>query len=153
MRFRLPIAPEPPPGFCLPAARPADPAPNAALLPGWLASVPELDALLERLEALLSLEAVIKLLELAEDTTAELLDTDELDAGELVTGKLDTDELTTDELDAGKLETAELDSGKLDTDELDTEGALVWEEPDEPPPHPISIPPDMARHKYRLNFV
>ncbi|QEY13148.1 hypothetical protein D0B88_13335 [Cellvibrio sp. KY-YJ-3] len=88
----------------------------------------ELDALLERLEALLSLEAVIKLLELAEDTTAELLDTDEL-------------------------ETAELDSGKLDTDELDTEGALVWEEPDEPPPHPISIPPDMARHKYRLNFV
>ncbi|EIK45073.1 hypothetical protein O59_001747 [Cellvibrio sp. BR] len=83
----------------------------------------ELDALLERLEALLSLEAVIKLLELAEDTTAELLDTDELDAG------------------------------KLDTDELDTEGALVWEEPDEPPPHPISIPPDMARHKYRLNFV
>ena len=123
----------------------------------------ELDALLERLEALLSLEAVIKLLELAEDTTAELLDTDELDAGELVTGKLDagkldtdeltTDELTTDELDAGKLETAELDSGKLDTDELDTEGALVWEEPDEPPPHPISIPPDMARHKYRLNFV
>jgi hypothetical protein len=118
----------------------------------------ELDALLERLEALLSLEAVIKLLELAEDTTAELLDTDELDAGELVTGKLDagkldTDELTTDELDAGKLETAELDSGTLDTDELDTEGALVWEEPDEPPPHPISIPPDMARHKYRLNFV
>lgn len=118
----------------------------------------ELDALLERLEALLSLEVVIKLLELAEDTTAELLDTDELDAGELVTGKLDagkldTDELTTDELDAGKLETAELDSGKLDTDELDTEGALVWEEPDEPPPHPISIPPDMARHKYRLNFV
>ncbi len=118
----------------------------------------ELDALLERLEALLSLEAVIKLLELAEDTTAELLDTDELDAGELVTGKLDagkldTDELTTDELDAGKLETDELDSGKLDTDELDTEGALVWEEPDEPPPHPISIPPDMARHKYRLNFV
>lgn len=93
----------------------------------------ELDALLERLEALLSLEAVIKLLELAEDTTAELLDTDELDAGELVTGKLD--------------------AGKLDTDELDTEGALVWEEPDEPPPHPISIPPDMARHKYRLNFV
>lgn len=123
----------------------------------------ELDALLERLEALLSLEAVIELLELAEDTTAELLDTDELDAGELVTGKLDagkldtdeltTDELTTDELDAGKLETAELDSGTLDTDELDTEGALVWEEPDEPPPHPISIPPDMARHKYRLNFV
>lgn len=118
----------------------------------------ELDALLERLEALLSLEAVIKLLELAEDTTAEPLDTDELDAGELVTGKLDagkldTDELTTDELDAGKLETDELDSGKLDTDELDTEGALVWEEPDEPPPHPISIPPDMARHKYRLNFV
>ena len=118
----------------------------------------ELDALLERLEALLSLEAVIKLLELAEDTTAELLDTDELDAGELVTGKLDaskldTDELTTDELDAAKLETAELDSGTLDTDELDTEGALVWEEPDEPPPHPISIPPDMARHKYRLNFV
>lgn len=118
----------------------------------------ELDALLERLEALLSLEAVIKLLELAEDTTAELLDTDELDAGELVTGKLDagkldTDELTTDELDAGRLETDELDSGKLDTDELDTEGALVWEEPDEPPPHPISIPPDMARHKYRLNFV
>lgn len=118
----------------------------------------ELDALLERLEALLSLEAVIKLLELAEDTTAEPLDTDELDAGELVTGKLDagkldTDELTTDELDAGKLETAELDSGTLDTDELDTEGALVWEEPDEPPPHPISIPPDMARHKYRLNFV
>jgi hypothetical protein len=103
----------------------------------------ELDALLERLEALLSLEAVIKLLELAEDTTAELLDTDELDAGELVTGKLDTDELTTDELDAGR----------LDTDELDTEGVLVWEEPDEPPPHPISIPPDMARHKYRLNFV
>jgi hypothetical protein len=133
----------------------------------------ELDALLERLEALLSLEAVIELLELAEDTTAELLDTDELDAGELVTGKLDagkldtdelttdeldagkldTDELITDELDAGKLETAELDSGTLDTDELDTEGALVWEEPDEPPPHPISIPPDMARHKYRLNFV
>lgn len=108
----------------------------------------ELDALLERLEALLSLEAVIKLLELAEDTTAELLDTDELDAGELVTGKLDAGKLDTDELT-----TDELDSGKLDTDELDTEGALVWEEPDEPPPHPISIPPDMARHKYRLNFV
>lgn len=110
------------------------------------------------LDSLLWIELAVELLELSDETRFALLLTEDTWSELLLTGAIISELLLTDdntvELLLTDATTSELleEMSELETDKLDREEP-EGDEPEEPPPQPVNIPPDMAKHKYRPIFV